>query len=119
MNPAVTIYLITEFLESFFIATHGNRLSAIGSNTIICFYVFISLSLRQSAVETRKSEATFELGMNSYYSGNSLASSVPAAPHLPLGEGIWVRNPDTQLFFFFRHHLSLSIAVCRKLAANH
>ena len=31
-HPAVTIYLITEFLESFFIATHGNRLSAIGSD---------------------------------------------------------------------------------------
>ena len=65
---------ITRILTFKFVVAIGNRQSAIGSNTIIWFYVFISLSLRQSAVDTRKSEATFELGLT-----DTGCLSVPAA----------------------------------------
>ena len=62
----VTIQASTRILTFKFVVAHGNRQSAIGSNTIIWFYVFITLSLRRSAIDTRKSEATFEPGLNSY-----------------------------------------------------
>ena len=64
----VTIQLIVGFLESLFIAVHGNRQSAIGSDIIGFTYLFFITT----AIDGRYTQAEAEL-LQEYSSGNNSA----------------------------------------------